>query len=105
MKDPHKQLRLYWYRSGRPPLVFKLGDDPWVPVQGQPTFNPAFRYAFADSLDALAYEASQGTATVKDTDIRDSYEYKRGYKQAIDDIKAEAERLAMNRMCRLKSSM
>jgi hypothetical protein len=43
-QNRHDVLRLHWVHSGRPPLEFKHGDDPWLDVAGTPSWNPAFEY-------------------------------------------------------------
>lgn len=108
-KRNHDALRRYWLRVGKPQLFFKHGDDPWLAVQGEPSFNPAFEYSFGHEGDATftlfksMLDGYRHTAPARpDTE---SYDYKRGYKQALDDVKAETERLQTAKRCQLKSSM
>lgn len=92
-KRNHEALKLYWLRAGKPQLYFQYGDDPWIPVQGEPSFNPAFDYSFG-------YEGAAVFALHVEDEAKpdtESHDYKRGYKQALDDMKAEAERLALRR--------
>lgn len=42
--NKHPAMKIYWERCGKPQLMFKLGDDPWVEVAGEPSWNPAFEY-------------------------------------------------------------
>ena len=90
----HDLLKIHWERMGEPALEFKYADDPWLPVQGTPSFNPAFEYRYVSQSGRFASEFKP----------EDSYDYKRGYKQALDDMKAEVERLATAKRCLSKNS-
>lgn len=102
-KRNHDAMKLYWLRAGKPQLYFQYGDDPWIPVQGEPSFNPAFDYSLrADDMGCVMSGALyKEDETKPDTE---SYDYKRGYKQAIDDMKAEVERMATAKRCPSKNS-
>jgi len=100
-KRDHTLLKAYWERRGKPPLYFKHGDDPWLATDN-PSFNPAFQYSFVNTADAMQFESSESDS--QET-TGESYEYKRGYKQALDDIKAETERLSIARRSQLKNNM
>lgn len=109
MKNNHDLLKLYWERSGKPQLYFKYGDDPWLAVLGTPSFNPAFEYRLNSNGEKefdvfktlFDYEGEIPLCAQPDVN---SYDYKRGYKQALDDVRAETERLQAAKRCQLKSS-
>jgi hypothetical protein len=71
-QSKHDTLKLYWERSGRPPLEFKYGDDPWLEVAGTPSWNPAFDYRIRGVDTAI----SKNTAQYDEG-------YKHGYAEAL----------------------
>lgn len=90
----HDVLKIYWERMGKPALEFKYADDPWLPVQGTPSFNPAFEYRFVSQSSGFATEFKP----------EDSFYYKQGYAHALEDMKAEVERMATAKRCLSKNN-
>ena len=88
----HDVLKIYWERMGKPALEFKYADDPWLPVQGNPSFNPAFEYRFT------------GPPKGRTDTEQESVDYKQGYQQALEDMKAEVERMATTKRCLSKNN-
>lgn len=101
----HDILKIYWERMGKPALEFKYADDPWLPVQGTPSFNPAFEYRFVSQSSRFAAGfVSQSSRFATEFKPEDSFYYKQGYAHALEDMKAEVERMATAKRCLLKNS-
>ena len=77
----HAALKIYWERSGKPQLQFRYGDDPWVDVGGEPSWNPTFSYQ-------VKAGHSEYDKAIKASEGREAFNqgYDRGYAKALEDM-------------------
>ena len=84
----HIALKIYWERSGKPQLQFKHGDDPWLDVAREPSWNPAFEYRIS---------STKTDAALRDK-LNDLYHY--GFKQGYDKATKDMLNLLRSKQCK-----
>lgn len=98
--NKHPAMKIYWERCGKPQLMFKLGDDPWVEVAGEPSWNPAFEYRVKGTTLQAVQDAPGATRIAPRERVENHYSdydrgfnqgydngFKQGYNKALEDIK------------------